>query len=313
MNLRPALALIGLLFIGGCAPNSESRPGDELPIAADFVQKTPQMPTTFVDTTGGTYAWHKFYNIVNGLENRIKIPPGFRREPVAEGSFGAWLRGIPLKPGRPEVLLYNGARKGNQEAHYAVIDIDVGKRDLQQCADAVMRLRAEYLYTAGRNQDIHFRFTSGDNCEWDRWRLGYRPRIQGNRVSWNKSQDESASYPNFRAYLNMVFNYAGTASLAKELRPVISPTDLASGDVFIRGGFPGHAVLVMDVAINPKSGQKVFLLAQSYMPAQEMHLLRNPTDAQLSPWYPAEFVGDLLTPEWTFARDELRRFAEDQD
>jgi hypothetical protein len=40
------------------------------------------------------------------------------------------------------VLLYNGAPKFRQDVHAAVIDIDVGTRDLQQCADATMRLRA---------------------------------------------------------------------------------------------------------------------------------------------------------------------------
>lgn len=36
-------------------------------------------------------------------------------------------------------MLYNGSQKPNQSVHYAVFDIDVGKEDLQQCADAVMR------------------------------------------------------------------------------------------------------------------------------------------------------------------------------
>ena len=40
------------------------------------------------------------------LERRIPPPPGFTRV-KAEG-FGAWLRGLPLKPGRPEVKLFDG-------------------------------------------------------------------------------------------------------------------------------------------------------------------------------------------------------------
>lgn len=281
---------------------------DDDNIPGDFVQKTPKLPTTFVDTTGQIYCWTKFYNIVNSLENRIRVPDGFERQPAPEGSFAGWLRGIPLKAGRPQVKLYNGEEKGNQTAHHAVIDMDVGKRDLQQCADAVMRLRAEYLFSAKKTSDIHFNFTSGDKCDWDRWRQGYRPKISGNKVSWNKSSQPSNTHKNFRAYLNMVYNYAGTASLEKELKKVPSVNEIKAGDVFIYGGFPGHAVLVMDVAVNPSNGKKAFLIAQSYMPAQEMHVLVNPIDSDMSPWYPAEFVGDLQTPEWTFSQNQLRRF-----
>ena len=56
------------------------------------------------------------------------------------------------------------------------------------------------------------------------------------------------------------------------------------GDVFIKGGSPGHAVTIVDIAINPKTNKKVFLLAQSYMPAQEIKILKNPNNSELSPW-----------------------------
>lgn len=292
--------------MGACdAPASGQNP-DAIP--GEFVKKTPHLPTTFVDTTGGTYSWTRFYNIVQSLQNRVKPPKGYQRPKVEKGTFAAWLRGIPLKPGRPEVMLYNGTQKGNQAAHHAVIDMDVGKRDLQQCADAVMRLRAEYLFAAQKPVDIHFNFTSGDECAWSKWKQGYRPKISGNKVSWNKTAQANGSYKNFRSYMNMVFNYAGTSSLEKELARVAQVTEIEAGDVFIRGGFPGHAVLVMDVAVNPETGKKVFLLAQSYMPAQEMHILRNPMNADLSPWYEADFAGELQTPEWTFSQSQLRRF-----
>ena len=81
--------------------------------------------------------------------------------------------------------------------------------------------------------------------------------------------------------------------------------NLAIGDVFILGGSPGHAVIVVDLARN-KNGEKVFMLAQSYMPAQETQILRNPSDAFISPWYRAESQSKLHTPEWTFKIDELK-------
>ncbi len=95
------------------------------------------------------------------LAERVVPPAGFERLDAAEGSFGAWLRRLPLHPGRPPVHLYDGARKANQGAHHAVLDIDVGRRDLQQCADAVMRLRAEYLLARGRGAAVAVRFADG--------------------------------------------------------------------------------------------------------------------------------------------------------
>jgi hypothetical protein len=78
------------------------------------------------------------------------------------------------------------------------------------------------------------------------------------------------------------------------------------GDVFIQAGHPGHTVLVVDLA--ECEGDKVFLLAQSYMPAQEVHVLRNPQDPELSPWYDLDFEDELQTPEWTFPPGALKRF-----
>jgi hypothetical protein len=109
------------------------------------------------------------------IESRVATPPGWNRLAVAPGSFAAWLRGLPVKPGRPQVQLFNGKLKENQEAHFAVLDVDIGHRDLQQCADAVMRLRAEFQRQAGRESDICFRFTDGTEARWSAWKEGQRP------------------------------------------------------------------------------------------------------------------------------------------
>ena len=95
------------------------------------------------------------------LANRIPPPPGFERIPVTDGSFAAWLRGLPMRPDGAPVLTHTGKPKWRQDVHAAVVDIDVGSRDLQQCADAIMRLRAEWLYSAGRDGDIAFNDTDG--------------------------------------------------------------------------------------------------------------------------------------------------------
>lgn len=221
------------------------------------------------------------------LASRIAPPEGFERVPAAPGSWAAWLRGLPLKPEGAPVLTYTGAPKWRQDVHVAVIDIDVGKRDLQQCADAVMRLRAEWLYAAGRRNEIAFNDTDGKRRAFSR--VG------------------KTDYAAFRKYMDLVFAYAGTYSLDKELRPR-AIDDLQIGDVFIKGGFPGHAVLVADMAQNTRTGEKRFLLVQSYMPAQEMHVLKNPGSADGAPWYGTGFGDKLVTPEWTFDGSQLKRW-----
>ena len=45
----------------------------------------------------------------------IPLPPAYRRTAVAEGSFGEWLRELPLKKDKT-VYLYNGQKKPDQSA-----------------------------------------------------------------------------------------------------------------------------------------------------------------------------------------------------
>lgn len=246
----------------------------------------------------------------NTIAGGIPTPEGFHRIRVPRQSFGNWLRYLPLKPAGTRVNLYNGQPKLSQSVHHAVVDIDTGNRDLQQCADAVMRLRAEYLYFSRQYTNITFNFTSGDACRFDWWYSGYRPLVNGNQVTWRKQAAFDHSYPTFRKYLTKVFTYGGTLSLERELHPRASVSDLTIGDVFIKGGSPGHAVIVLDVAIKPGSNKKVFLLGQSYLPAQDFHVLKNPNDPGRSPWYEIGIRGKLITPEWRFDWSELKHFGD---
>jgi hypothetical protein len=211
----------------------------------------------------------------------IPCPPGFERVAAAPGSFAGWLRQLSLKKDNT-VYLYNGLPKRNQSAQFAVIDVSVGSKDLQQCADAVMRLRAEYLYSRHREADIDFT----DNAQ-THYRL-----------------PQGAGRAAFDQYLEKVFSYCGTLSLSRQLRPK-DFSGIAPGDVFILGGSPGHAMLVTDVAVN-KGGQKIFLLCQSYMPAQDIHVVVNPQGQRLSPWYEVNDGPFVETPEYRFTVSQLR-------
>ena len=236
------------------------------------------------------------------LAEGIAPPKGYERIPLSKGSFGDWLRALPLMPKGSAVMLFNGQVKPYQAGAERVLDIDIGKSDLQQCADAIMRLRAEYLYARNpQNEAIAFNFTSGHRIDWLRWAKHHRPKIEGKQVSYPQTKTGSPdwSYGNFRKYLNSIFMYAGTASLEKEL-PRTTLAELKVGDIFIQGGFPGHAVIILDIAKDSKTGKRCFLLGQSYMPAQSIHVLKNLENPSFSPWYPEDFGPQLSTPEWLF-------------
>ena len=214
----------------------------------------------------------------------IPSPAGYERITPEPGSFGEWLRAIKLKKDNL-VYLYNGSLKKDQSVHFAVLDIPIGKKDLQQCADAIIRLRAQYLFDKKRYSEISF--SDNDNkC--------YKWKGDSSKIAFN-------------SYLENVFCRCGTASLQKQLKPVTDLQQIQHGDVFIKGGFPGHAMIVVDIAQNRK-GKKIFMLAQSYMPAQDIHIVRNPANDILNPWYEITEADEIVTPEWTFNKKSLREW-----
>lgn len=280
--------LLLLFLLCTCGP---ATPNTTEPVAEPQAEATTP---PWLNPDGGTIA------------TRFVPPEGFVRQGYAADEFGAYLRGQPLKPHGAAVYLYNGELKSNQAAHAAVLDVTVGKRDLQQCADAVMRLRADYLYDQKRFADIHFNFVSGFKAEYARWRNGERIRVMGNKVSWVPGNGPTRELKDYHKYLTMVYSYAGTASLVHELKPKENE-DIEAGDVLIKGGSPGHAVIVVDKAVHPATGEIMVLLAQSYMPAQDIHVLVNPEYSDGNPWYSVSDFGEMIyTAEYVFTGRALR-------
>ncbi len=241
------------------------------------------------------------------IETRFNVPEGYKRIEVIPGSFGQYLRQLPLKPHGTEVKFFDGSIKENNNIYDAVINLEIGDKDLHQCADAIMRLRAEYLWNKEEYDKIHFNFTNGFRVDYSEWMKGKRISVKGNKTSWVRKYAPSNSYEDFWDYLEIIFMYAGTLSLEKELESS-DVSELKTGDIFIKGGSPGHAVIVVDMAVNPNTNEKIFLLAQSYMPAQELQVLKNPSDENLSPWYSVNFGEELKTPEWKFSKSHLKKF-----
>jgi len=252
----------------------------------------------------------KVYEILNEngntIKERYKTPEGFKRIDVDENSFGEFLRNQKLKPYGEKALYYDGREKPFGNVYESVLDVDIGDRDLHQCADAIMLLRAEYLYSIGKFEEIKFNFVSGFEAKYSEWIKGNRIKVEGNNASYYKKTEASNTYEDFRNFMDIVFAYSSTLSLEKELESV-GIDDMTIGDVFIVGGSPGHAVIVVDMAEN-ENGEKIFLLAQSYMPAQQTQILLNPNDKDISPWYSLKGYDKLVTPQWTFELDQLKRF-----
>jgi hypothetical protein len=239
--------------------------------------------------------------------DRFASPDGFARIAAEPGSFAEWLRHLPLTPADTPVMLHDGRKKADQSGAAAVIDIDIGGADLQQCADAIIRLRAEYLFSTGAFADIAFDFTSGDRYEFLSYAEGITPTISGAKVTWRQGRRNDGSHASMRRWLDIVFTYAGTISLSRELTPVGRMADAAIGDVLVLPGSPGHAVLIVDMAEDAEAGRKAVLLAQGFMPAQSVHLLANADHPGLSPWFILNENGVEAAP-WVFTADRLRRF-----
>ncbi|HMP94954.1 MAG TPA: DUF4846 domain-containing protein, partial [Phnomibacter sp.] len=224
--------------------------------------------------------WRLLPNTFTHVEE-IPAPPNYVRKPLPAASFGHYLRRQPLQKSRT-VLLHNGLPKANQYAQFAVLGLAMVPGDLQQCADAIMRLRAEYLRSLGL--PVVFKDSRGTAYHW--------PGMQ---------------HRGWQGYLMQVFAMCGTASLANMLKSISWP-HIQVGDVVIKPGYPGHAMLVIDVAEHVRTGEKIFMLAQSYMPAQQMHIVVNPASGGFSPWYTLPVNGELITPEWVFGGEALRRW-----
>lgn len=214
----------------------------------------------------------------------IVSPKGYQRIPLVGSSFGSWLRQIPMRSNNT-LYLYNGKPKPYQWLHYAVLDIPIGKEDLMQCADAIMYCRAAYINTVKSQQSISFTDNNGKTY----------------------TCPPNASQQQFQQFMRKVYSYCNSASLVKQTK-CIPYANLQPGDVLLRGGFPGHGVLVLDMCSNA-AGERLYLLAQGFMPAQDIHVLKNLEDKSISPWYRLDTTAtNIQTPQYLFYASEVRRF-----
>lgn len=218
---------------------------------------------------------------------RFDAPLGFDRVQIQPNSYADYLRTLKLKPEGSVVRYYNGQIKSNHNIYVSVVDLPISDKNLQFSTDSVIRLLSEYLFAQNEFDKIAFHSNK-------------------NRLSFLDFSHGDTSRSSFNEYLDMVMEKVSTPSFCDDLKSV-KLQDIKIGDVFVQNTQPnGHAVLVVDVVEN-KNGEKLFLLAQSFHPAQEIQIIANPAQDEISPWYQLK-QGELLTPEWRFMTSDLMRF-----
>ena len=236
------------------------------------------------------------YEIKNTVATEV-----FPKEIKDTNSWEYFLQHLPETKG--PILDYKGQPVSYQAKHFSIINYDVGTRDLQQCADALIRLRAEFLFAKKRFSEIGFHFTSGDFYSFDDYCNGKRPVPKGADVVFISSSPNPKDAKSLRKYLDIVYTYAGTISLAKELR---NTQVFAIGTVVITPGSPGHCFIVADEAIL-SSGQKLYKLVEGYTPAQSIYVLINTGDPSLGYWHHLK-EGTITTASYEFNSYKLKSF-----
>ena len=224
---------------------------------ADDAQPPPSPPSIQQRTLPGESA-----PAGSTLQEAFPPPAGSR---LADADpFGTYLRGLRVRAYSDPVRTHDGRTVGH---HARVIDLPLVKGDLQQCADSALRLRAEFLRDSGAEVDFHA--TSGDAMPWARYAAGERAYAVGNHLEWKQGSPAT-----WEQYLTALFTWAGTASL--EAHDTVSDTHPDPGDVLVQGGFPGHAIVLLDVAT--QGDQTYVLVGEGFMPAQDFHVELGPHD-----------------------------------
>lgn len=287
------------------AASAPPAPSGSAPLAADPVAAIPFVPDP------KRYPWladeRDFPKPDASLEQRFPTPPGYTRVKVPGGSFSEWLRTLPMAPEGTPAKSFDGKETLAADDDYlaGVVAIDTGTPDLQQSSDVIIRLHAEYLWSRGEKDKISYLSATKLNMPFSRWEKGQRLIPQGPNVFWViKGKPSEVDHPEFRKYLDAVFNWANSTSLSPRSTAVEEPKDLVAGDFFLQSVEPNHVAVVLDVAEKP-SGERVALLGQARNPAESIHVVR---PGKATPWFSVRPPVPVLTPHSkALAWADLRR------
>jgi len=215
-----------------------SQPRD-LASALPSASAPSQLPSNF-----DAYPWLSDPTIqslapVESLASRFAPPSGFTRVTVSANSFGAWLRNLPLTKADEPVRSHHGKvlLPHDHPNIASVVALDIGAADLQQCADAVIRLHAEWQWSQGV-RNIGYEAASRAAMPFERWAKGERPSPKGQSIVWEaKGAKPNADHGSFRKFLDSVFMFTNTVALARQAKPVALDS-IRPGDFVVQGGNP---------------------------------------------------------------------------
>lgn len=215
----------------------------------------------------------------------------YKRIQIHEHSFAAVLRDLPLKPLGSDVLNFrNGIFKSGKDSAVAfVVDLEIKGRRLEQCMDILVRLYADYLWKEKQADVIKLPLPGGFWISWKDWKNGHRPVFKGIDVRMQKTSEFDDSYLTFQSYLNTVYSESHTQQFFHVLKP-IKREEVQIGDIVIRKGTKGHAVMIVDLAKNDQ-GNLIALIGNGDTPACQFFLLNHKKNKV---WVPLDFKNNIL-------------------
>ena len=238
------------------------------------------------------------------ISQRFNPPAGYERVQTENGSFAEYLQNFTLRDYTVKPLVFDTETKTlvNDENAPAVsvlaMDL-INKGNLQQSSDSMVRLYAEYLYSKGRYTDITFNLLTTPifKCHFDTWSKGGRLDLskinEGNQISWCLDHNENCGHKDvelgtsagtFRYYLQNVMTYSDTASLITDMNQLSASQDAAIGDIIVYADRQAAPAIIVDLAVNPSDGSKVYVMARGSSPACEIYIVRNENNAEINPW-----------------------------
>jgi uncharacterized protein DUF4846 len=243
----------------------------------------------------------------NTILTRFEPPKDFKRIWYKNNGFADWIRNLPLKESKSEVLDYHGKifKSKDDTTIAAVVNWDIKGKRLEQCMDILIRFHAEYLWENNKQEKLVLPLPGRKSLKWKDWQEGFRPKFKGINFDLIKSDKYNSSKNNFNKFLNLVFAESHTQQFYYAF-PQIEREEVQVGDIIIKKGIKGHAVIIVDLAKNSE-GDLIALVGQGDTPACEFYLLNFKKDNQ---WIPLDFSKEIipLPIKKKMTWDGLRRF-----
>lgn len=239
----------------------------------------------------------------------ISLPSyDYKRIEIEKNSFAEYLRNLPLKEKGSDVINYRGGIfKSSSDTSVAyVVNMNIMGRRLEQCMDILVRLYAEYLWSVKQIDSLILPLPGGYWLQWSDWRSGLRPVFNGIKMKMQRSIQHANLEKNYQSYLNIIYNESHTQQFFYAYQS-LRRENVQIGDIIIKKGTKGHAVMIVDLAKN-KEGELIALIGNGDTPACQLFLLNYKVD---KPWIPLKFDQEIikLPLKRVMKWEGLRRFS----